>query len=99
MAAHTRDEVIREITENYLSQTNVLNPPSPAAIQEELLTQIAGDFQLQNAMRPKGEKWKIPDRLLPEQVAMILLKLYSIIDICGCHHSENRPCSVSEQRG
>lgn len=82
MAAHTRDEVIREITENYLSQTNVLNPPSPAAIQEELLTQIAGDFQLQNAMRPKGEKWKIPDRLLPEQVAMILLKLYSIIDIC-----------------
>ena len=79
--AHTRDEEIREITLDYLNKINIQNPPSPAKIQEELLDAISASFQAQNTMRPKGDKWKIPDRLLTEQVAMVILHLHPVVNI------------------
>ena len=88
--AHTKDEVIREITDDYLSKINIQNPPSPTDIQEELLTLITNDFQMQNVMRQKGEKWRIPDRLNAEQVARIILKLHPIVNIVCMEKSSTK---------
>ena len=80
--AHTRDELIREVTKDYLDTISPPNLPTPAEVQQEILDRISNAFQQENVLRQKGEKWRIPQRLLPEQAAMAILKLYTLARIC-----------------
>lgn len=78
---HTRDEVIRVMTENYLNSLNMANLPAPDVIQENILSTVDTALKMENAMRDKGDKFRIPHELLPAQIAMILKKLYPIVKI------------------
>lgn len=78
---HTRDEVIRVMTENYLNGLNMANLPAPDVIQENILAHVETALKMENAMRDKGDKFRIPHELLPAQIAMILKKLYPIVMI------------------
>ena len=78
---HTRDEVIRVMTENYLNSLNMANLPAPDVIQENILATVETALKMENAMRDKGDKFRIPHELLPAQIAMILVRLYPIVKI------------------
>ncbi len=72
----TRAETLKEITEDYLSTMNTINPPTPADIQRGILDAVTLQFQLENTNRVNGNKWSIPQSLQPVQIAMVLLHLY-----------------------
>lgn len=76
--ARTKDEVTREVTQNYLGQIDLQNIPAPADIQGDILDNLKLEFDLENAIKAKGEKWKIPDSLLPVQIAEIMLAVHNI---------------------
>ena len=78
--ARTKDETIREITTEYLQQIDVDNPPCPANIQADILDRIRNVFDAHNGQHPE-DKWKYMTKLLPAQIADILLTLYPIVNI------------------
>ena len=79
--ARTKDETIREITTEYLENIDVDNPPTPAIIQADILENLHTAFEIENANKNKGEKWAYMTKLIPAQIADILLRLYNIVNI------------------
>ena len=79
--ARTKDKTIYEVTQDYLSRIDPQNPPSPDDIEGDILEELKQAFDIANQVRPKGEKWRLPDRLSPAQIADILLTLYPIVSI------------------
>lgn len=77
----TKTQVLREATHKYLENLDLSNPPPPDQIERELLHQIEEEFDMENANRDKGRKWKTPERLAPSQIADILVRLYPICRI------------------
>ena len=77
----SRDLTIKEVTDAYLDSIDVLNPPKPAQVVGELLMNTKNEFDMYNSVAAKNAKWKIPDRLLPAQIADILVRLYPIVAI------------------
>lgn len=76
--ARTKNETIREVTEEYLASIDSNNPPSPADIQGDLLDAIHNAFAEININKEKSDKWRIPDTLTPSQIADIMKTLYPI---------------------
>lgn len=81
MSAHNMDEAIRETTQDYLDSLDTDNPPTPSEIQDQLLGLVATRFRVENAVREKNERWKIPHSLFPAQIALIIAKLYPVAKI------------------
>ena len=82
-STQSRSEALYEITQGYLSSVNLQNPPSPAVIQNDLLSLIDTNFDLVNSIKPKGKKWKSVDALEPFQIAMIVAYLYDVVAIAS----------------
>ena len=79
--AHALNQVIRDVTLNYLDSIDVDNPPTPAIIQADILENLHTAFEIENANKNKGEKWAYMTKLIPAQIADILLRLYNIVNI------------------
>ena len=79
--ARTKDETIREVTTKYLDMIDMNNLPTPADIQADILDEMRIAFDTENANRPKGDKWRYMEKLIPAQIADILLKIYPIVNI------------------
>ena len=77
----TKSETLKNITEEYLSKIDRMNPPTPADIQTAILNAVTLQFQLENTGRASGSKWSIPISLQPAQIATILLSLYPIVKL------------------
>lgn len=78
---HTINDVMRTTTLNYLGTIDPANPPKPSVIEGELLEQIRTEFELYNTVAPKGCKWKIPQTLEFQQIAVIVSTLYPVCRI------------------
>ena len=80
--ARTKSETIRIVTEEYLA-TDIGKDPqtTPADVQGDILDQLKSAFDLENTVKAKNEKWQVPDRLLPIQVATILVQRHPIVMI------------------
>ena len=78
----TKNTVIRNATRDYLSTVDLNNIPLPDEIEAGIINEVKIAFDLENAIRPKGSKWKVPDELIPAQIADILLKLYPVANVC-----------------
>lgn len=76
--ARTRNETIRELTDDYLDNLDMDNLPSPADIEADLLEQITVAIMNYNSCANKDTKWRVPTTLLPSQIAAIMLKIYPI---------------------
>ena len=88
---HTREEVIRTMTGDFLDKLDPQNLPPPDAIQEGVLASVEMALKAENAMRDKGDKFRYVHELLPAQLAMILVRLYPIVKIAcaGINGSED----------
>ena len=88
--ARTKNDTVRQITEDYLQNINTSNPPSPHDIEGDLLDTIMQYFETENAMRPKNAKWPIPTALSATQIADIMLTLYPICCIaCAGNNADS----------
>lgn len=81
MSGITKDEAMRIVTEGYLANIDISNPPSPKDLQADLLTCVQLEFKTQNAGKDKGDRWRMPDKLSTSQIAQIMLRLYNIKNI------------------
>ena len=79
--ARTKDETIREVTHDYLANLNMAQIPDEATIAADLIEKVHIAFDLENSVKPKGEKWQIPKELTAAQLADIMLCVYHIINI------------------
>lgn len=77
--ANTRDETIRQTTQEYLKTLDPDNPPEPDEVAGEILDQCEQAIFQINATRQT--KWKVLHRLEPSQIADIILTLYTVISI------------------
>lgn len=77
----SKSEVLRQVTADYLSTIDVNNPPSPAQIEGDILAETKVRYDLENAIRGKGDKWRVPQELTPAQIADIILKLYHVANV------------------
>lgn len=82
-STESRSEALYEITQVYLNSVDLNNPPSPATIQNDLLSLIDTNFDLINSIKAKGKKWKMVDALEPFQIAMIVAYLYHVVAIAS----------------
>ncbi len=77
-----RGEIIRIVTEEYLGTPQGKDPTTtPLTVQSEILDEIASRISIENAARASGAKWKVPDKLIPEQIAMIIAARHPVIMI------------------
>ena len=79
---HTYNDVLRITTLNYLSQINMNAPPSPATIESQILDNLKITIDLENKLREPGNRWRIPQKLHPWQIATIVAHLYPVCTIC-----------------
>ena len=76
--ARTRNETIRELTEDYLDNLDMDNIPSPAEIEADLLDKTRDAIIIANVSLPKTAQWRVPTTLMASQIADIMLKVYPI---------------------
>lgn len=88
--ARTLNETIRLCTESYLENISLSSPPAPSDIEAELVTAVYDACAVENQTRPKGDKLKAPTKLIPSQIATIMLKLYHIVRVkCGGENADS----------
>lgn len=76
--ARTRNETIRELTEDYLNNLDMSNIPTPSEIEADLLDKARNEIVVANISLPKNAQWRIPTTLMASQIADIMLKIYPI---------------------
>ncbi len=81
MAMRSYDEIQKETTTTYLDAIDMNNIPDPITLQGELLEQVAAAFQVENTLRSKDMKLRIPHKLTPAQIADIIIKLHPVVNI------------------
>lgn len=82
MANLTRDDIIMTATESYISSLNPTNFPDARTAQRDLLELTQDEIELANAsILSKDRKWEMVKRLLPIQVAKLMLAFDNIIKV------------------
>lgn len=77
--ASNKAEIIREVTMEVLDNMKISGQTyTPADVADEVLEKVQTSLTLYNAVREKGLKWRIPENLLPQQLAWILATLHPI---------------------
>ena len=76
--ARTRNETIRELTEDYLNNLDMSNIPTPSEIEADLLDKARNEIVVANISLPKNAQWRIPTTLMASQIADIMLKMYCL---------------------
>ena len=71
----TINAVLRETTLNYLSGLSIITPPSAETVEAELLDRIRTEFDIENSVKEKDRRWRIPKELSNITIARIILKL------------------------
>lgn len=74
----SRLATIRNVTISCLDDMTDADLSNPEYVEHTILNQVASTIELQNAVRPKSSKWRIPDALMPAQIALILARTYNI---------------------
>lgn len=87
--ARTLNETILQCTNSYLDSIDVSNPPSLRNIEAELVTITRDACMSENQIRAKGDKLPLPTRLIPAQIAAIILKLYVVANIMTIGENAN----------
>ncbi len=77
----TEDEIKVRVTKDYLNQLNKNNLPSATQIQRNLIALINAELEIENTIRPKGNKFRLIKKLESRQIADILLELHTIVKI------------------
>ena len=99
--AKTLNEIIRTCTDEYVSQIDVDDPPTPVIAESELVSKVSDMCRAENniafqiaAANAQGakvsiDKLRAPSKLCASQIAALMLKIYHIVRIkCGGVNSD-----------
>lgn len=78
----TINNVLSAVTQDYLDQIDMNNPPTPKQIEEDILDNVKVIVGLENAVRSTGDKLRKPQYLNAPQIAMIMAKVHPICCVC-----------------
>lgn len=78
MAQETVNSIHRRVTLEYLDTINTASPPTPHQIEEELLDLLKQEIDLANSVRTKDDRIRLPQTLLPVEIAQIMAKINNI---------------------
>lgn len=82
MSTQSRNQIITEVTESYLSTLNPCSLPPAGVIESDLLEQLNDEIELANAgVINKNRKYKMLFSLPANVIVQIILKLYPIADL------------------
>ena len=76
LVRRTRNQIIDETTDAYIASLNRNNLPSPETISIELVQKIQDAFDIENATKGKGSKFRAPDQLSFDQIAQFMAILF-----------------------
>lgn len=76
--SRTLDIILQTVTTQFLSEIDVLNPPEPQDLVQELYTRTLTEIELENVNRQKGSKLPTKNNITPSQLADILLLFHKI---------------------
>ena len=74
----TKNQIIDETTDTFIEQLDLDNPPSPEDISIQLTQEIEDQISLENLLRSKSSKFRIPEKLSFDQIASLMAALYPI---------------------
>ena len=94
MSLVTQNNIIQQVTENYLANYKPNGPIIPADIESELLNLTQNEFDAHNQVSSKERRWTLPKRLTPYQIARIILSLYPIKLIMLAGDNQDRDYGV-----
>lgn len=80
-AEQTLNELLRNATESYLAGLDPDDTPSPSTIEAGLLQEVRNRIVARNATVDKTDRWRMPKRLEPVQVATIMAHMHHICRI------------------
>lgn len=87
---HTRNEIIKNVTESYIENLDLDNIPSPQQIESELVHEINNVISLENQIRAKDDKLRKVESLDHDSIAEIMLATEIIVCInCGEEDSDS----------
>ena len=81
LVRRTRNQIIDETTDAYIASLDRNNLPSPETISIELVQKIQDAFDIENATKGKGSKFRAPDQLSFDQIAQFMAILFPIVRI------------------
>lgn len=87
LVSTTFEQLKRTVVLEYLENRNPNEKINPNKIEREILQAQEDAINLVNMMRPRGSKWKVPNRLEPRQIAVIISYLHSITCIVSSESS------------
>lgn len=76
--ASTKDETMKEATLSVLNKYTPQNPGNPGTVAGEILQECENLIGIENSVRQAGHKWRTPERLVPFQIAEVLLRVYYV---------------------
>ena len=99
--AKTLNEIIRTCTDEYVSQIDVDDPPTPVTAESELVSKVSDMCRAENNIafqiatanaqgsKVSIDKLRAPSKLCASQIAALMLKIYHIVRIkCGGVNSD-----------
>lgn len=86
MAFKTKDGVITDAATDYLSTIDPNNPLPAKTIRDEILEKIKTELNIQNSVMAKCERYKMPDVVPRDVVALIIIKMYRVIKLVWCEY-------------
>ena len=112
MSKRTEAQVLEDVTQEYLNSLDMANLPSVYNMTSELMARTTDEYELENSVKGKGQKWPIPRDLQNIQIALMTSAIYPICciacagyeadpayDLLGVYMSEgdNRGLYVTQQ--
>lgn len=85
-----QNEITRSVTQKYLQDIDLKNPPSPAQIEQELLDKVNAEFALENTGRDRSHRIILLKKLSCSQIAQIMLKLNRVVRIAPSGKNTDR---------
>ena len=91
-----RDQVIREVTAEYLDSLDVTNLPSPAEMAAQLFSLSAERLRNLNTTVPKGMTYPLPRGLTNYQVAALVIKTHNVVLVqCTDKNNDADLCPIA----
>lgn len=104
--ARPQNEIIRNVTQDYLATLDPKAPPSSATIEQELIDRVNAEINLENTGRAKDNKIVLLKKLTTSQIAQVMLRLHRVVRIAPSGKNSDRDldmlaiyCSDGEDEG
>lgn len=96
----TLTEIIGQVTDEYLDIIDMDDVPALEVIESELLNAVIDQVVIENQVRPKSVKIKVPQTLTKYQIAKVIAYIYPIRRVnCGSADSENHLLCIYQDSG